>query len=56
MKRKLLCLILIGILLFSGSVFAEDNGADNLETLLSGMNLREKVAQMMIACQLPASL
>ena len=49
MKRKLLCLILIGILLFSGSVFAEDNGADNLETLLSGMTLREKVAQMMIA-------
>ena len=49
MKTRILCLILSISLLFSGCVFAEDNGDDVLEIMLSNMTLREKVAQMMIA-------
>lgn len=48
MIMKLICLILACSLLFSGCAFAEDNGDDILEITLSGMTLREKVAQMMI--------
>ena len=47
MKR--LCLILSFILLFCGSAFADGNGDEKMESILSGMTLREKVAQMMIA-------
>ena len=49
MIKKLLCLIMMIALLLSGSTFAEDNGDDSLEIMLSAMTLREKVAQMMIA-------
>lgn len=35
--------------MLSGFAFAEDNGDDTLEIMLSNMTLREKVAQMMIA-------
>ena len=49
MKTKLLCLILSICLLFSVGAFAESNGDDTLEIMLSAMTLREKVAQMMIA-------
>lgn len=49
MKTKLLCLILALTLLLSGGAFAQDNGDDALEIMLSTMTLREKVAQMMIA-------
>lgn len=49
MKTKLLCLILSIALLFSVSAFAEGNGDDTLEIMLSTMTLQEKVAQMMIA-------
>ena len=46
---KLLCLMLTAAVLFSGCAFAEDDGRDTPENILSGMTLREKVAQMMIA-------
>ena len=49
MKMKLLCLLMTMIFLVSGCAFAEDNGDDTLEIMLSTMTLREKVAQMMIA-------
>ncbi len=49
MKTKLLCLVLSICLLFSVGAFAEGNGDDTLEIMLSAMTLREKVAQMMIA-------
>ena len=49
MKSKLLCLLMAAILLVSGCAFAQDNGDDTLEIMLSAMMLREKVAQMMIA-------
>ena len=49
MKKRLFCLLTATVLLLSGSAFAEDNGDDVLEIMLSGMTLREKVAQMMIA-------
>ena len=49
MKSKLLCLLMAAILLISGCAFAQDNGDDTLEIMLSAMTLREKVAQMMIA-------
>ena len=49
MKSKLLCLLMAAILLVSGCAFAQDNGDDTLEIMLSAMTLREKVAQMMIA-------
>ena len=46
---KLFCLMLTIAVLFSGCAFAEDSGSDAPESMLSGMTLREKVAQMMIA-------
>ena len=46
---KLLCFMLAAVVLVTGCAFAEDNGGDALESILSGMTLREKVAQMMIA-------
>ena len=43
------CLLLV-LLMISGAVsFAENGGDDPLEKILSGMTLRDKVAQMMIA-------
>ena len=45
----LTALMMTVVLLFSGHVFAEDNGDDTLEIILSTMTLREKAAQMMIA-------
>lgn len=51
--KKLFALLIVPVLtvvlLFSNIAFAEDNGDDTLEILLSTMTLREKVAQMMIA-------
>ena len=47
--KKATALLAALVLVFSGSAFAEDNGDDVLEIMLSGMTLREKVAQMMIA-------
>ena len=49
MRANLLCLLMTVVLLFTGCAFAEDNGDDTLEIMLSNMTLREKVAQMMIA-------
>ena len=49
MKMKLFCLIMAIIQLISCCAFAESNGDDTLEIMLSNMTLREKVAQMMIA-------
>ena len=46
---KLLCFMLAAVVLVTGCAFAEDNGGDALESILSGMTLREKAAQMMIA-------
>ena len=46
---KLLCFMLAAVMLVTGCAFAEDNGGDALESILSGMTLREKAAQMMIA-------
>ena len=51
MKRftaVLVALVLALTLPLSGGAAAEDNGDDLLEIMLSGMTLREKVAQMMI--------
>ena len=45
----LMVMILMFVLLFSGSAFAEDSGDDTPESILSSMTLREKVTQMMIA-------
>ena len=45
---KLMCLLLAIMLLFSGCAAAEDGGDDELEAILSGMTLRDKVCQMMI--------
>ncbi len=42
-------LVMTVVLLFSGFAFAEENGDDVLEIMLSNMTLREKAAQMMIA-------
>ena len=46
---KLFCFMLAAVMLVTGCAFAEDNGGDALESILSGMTLREKAAQMMIA-------
>ena len=47
--KKTVCL-LMALLMISGAVsFAENAGDDPLEKILSGMTLRDKVAQMMIA-------
>ena len=46
MKR--LCLLLAIILLVTGCAFAEPERDGELETILSGMTLREKVAQMLL--------
>ena len=46
MKR--LCLLLAIILLVTGCAFAEPERDEELETILSGMTLREKVAQMLL--------
>lgn len=45
---KIMCLLLAFMLLFSGCATAEDGGDDELEAILSGMTLRDKVCQMMI--------
>ena len=42
-------LVMTVVMLFSGCALAEENSDDVLETMLSNMTLREKVAQMMIA-------
>lgn len=42
-------LVMTVVMLFSGCALAEENSDDVLETRLSNMTLREKVAQMMIA-------
>ena len=48
MKMKWLCLLLTMTLLFSVGAYAEDNGGDTPEALLSSMTLRDKITQMMI--------
>ena len=47
--KKLLCLILTLALAFGAGAFAQSAQSDSLEALLSGMTLRDKVSQMMIA-------
>ncbi len=44
--KKLLCLVLALVMVFGTTSFAQ---SDALETVLSGMTLRDKVAQMMVA-------
>ena len=46
---RFICLVLALILMFTCCASAEDNGDDVVEIMLSGMSLRDKVAQMMIA-------
>ena len=46
---RFICLVLALILMFTRCASAEDNGDDVVEIMLSGMSLRDKVAQMMIA-------
>lgn len=46
---KLISLLLVFALLFSGCAAAEKTENDEVEQILSGMSLRDKVAQMMIA-------
>ena len=47
--RKLLCLIMALLLAFGTASFADEAETDSLEMILSGMTLRDKVCQMMIA-------
>lgn len=47
--KRFLCLILALAMAFGAAAFAENAEGDPLETILSGMTLRDKVAQMMIA-------
>lgn len=47
--KRFLCLILALAMAFGAAALAENAEGDPLETILSGMTLRDKVAQMMIA-------
>jgi len=47
--KKLLCLMMVLLLAFGTVSFAEGTESDSPERILSGMTLRDKVAQMMIA-------
>lgn len=47
--RKLLCLIMTLLLAFGTASFADEAETNSLEMILSGMTLRDKVCQMMIA-------
>ena len=47
--KKTLSLLMALLMLFGTISFAENTETDPLETILSGMTLRDKVAQMMIA-------
>ena len=49
MIKKILCLILALAMVLSAAAFAENAQGDSPEAILSGMSLRDKVAQMMIA-------
>ena len=49
MMKKLLCLVLALAMVLSAAAFAESAQGDALEAILSGMTLRDKVTQMMIA-------
>ena len=49
MMKKILCLILALAMVLSAAAFAENAQGDSPEAILSGMSLRDKVAQMMIA-------
>lgn len=49
MMKKILCLILALAMVLSAAAFAENAQGDSPEAILSGMTLRDKVAQMMIA-------
>lgn len=47
--KKFLSLLMALLMLFGTISFAENTETDPLETILSGMTLRDKVTQMMIA-------
>lgn len=47
--KKILCLILALAVVFGAMAYAEGAQGDGLEAMLSGMSLRDKVAQMMVA-------
>ena len=47
--KKILCLILALAVAFGAMAYAEGAQGDGLEAMLSGMSLRDKVAQMMVA-------
>lgn len=47
--KKLLCLVIALVMVLSAPAFAENAQGDPMEAILSGMSLRDKVAQMMIA-------
>ena len=47
--KRILSLLMALLMLFGTISFAENTETDPLETILSGMTLRDKVAQMMIA-------
>ena len=47
--KKILSLLMAFLMLFGTISFAENTETDPLATILSGMTLRDKVAQMMIA-------
>ena len=47
--KKGLCLILVPLLTLGSFSFAEETKTGGIETILAGMSLRDKVAQMMIA-------
>ena len=47
--KKILSLLMAFLMLFGTIAFAENTETDPLATILSGMTLRDKVAQMMIA-------
>ena len=49
MMKKILCLILALMMALSAAAFAENAQGDFPEAMLSGMSLRDKVAQMMVA-------
>ena len=49
MMKRFLCMILALTMVFGSAAFAESAQGDPLEAMLSGMSLRDKAAQMMIA-------
>ena len=49
MMRKILCLLLALPMVFGTAAYAENAGNDPLAEIVSGMSLRDKAAQMMIA-------